>query len=71
MNDYWNDPPEEPEVPECCDLEMRYDEKRGCLWCINCGAHIDMPEDIEPVDEPEPPTFKEIQDWKTRNRTSL
>ena len=51
MNDYWNDPPEEPEIPECCDLEMIADED-GNFKCSACGATIEAPPDIEPPDEP-------------------
>ena len=40
MNDYWNDLPEEPEVPECCEMEMECD-RNGVLWCKNCGAQIE------------------------------
>ncbi len=40
MNDYWNDPPEEPEIPECCDLEMIVDNDGNCK-CSVCGATIE------------------------------
>lgn len=57
MNDYWNDPPEEPEIPECCDLEMIVDNDGNCK-CSVCSATIEaQPEpalEIEP-DEPWPP----------------
>jgi len=50
MNDYWNDPPEEPEVPECCEMEMECD-RNGVLWCKNCGAQIEPDPEPEPIDE--------------------
>lgn len=47
MNDRHLDPPEEPEIPECCDLEMEVDHDGNCR-CTDCGSTIDAPEDIEP-----------------------
>jgi hypothetical protein len=49
MNDYWNDPPEEPEVPECCDNIMDVDEHGACS-CATCGKIIKQPEDPKPED---------------------
>ncbi len=43
MNDYWNDPPEHPEPPECCGEWMEIDTDGTCT-CLACG------ETIEPVD---------------------
>lgn len=63
MNDYWNDPPESPEPPECCGEFMEIGEN-GC-WCPNCGGFIAFrPElDFEPpnLEEayPEDPPIKE------------
>jgi hypothetical protein len=48
MNDYWNDPPEYTEVPECCDLEMIVDDQGNCQ-CSECGKRIEHERDIEPV----------------------
>jgi hypothetical protein len=54
MNDYWNDPPEEPEVPECCDQEMQVLDDGSCL-CKVCKHRIEPdrdpdPEAYEPID---------------------
>ena len=49
MNDYWNDPPEEPEVPECCDEVMDVDDHGACS-CTKCGKLIKPPEDPKPED---------------------
>ena len=49
MRDYYNDPPECPEAPECCDREMEcYDD--GSSRCPLCGATVDPPRDIEPLE---------------------
>jgi hypothetical protein len=45
MNDYWNEPPECPEVPECCDQEMDVDDDGNCQ-CKICGMLIIAPKDI-------------------------
>jgi hypothetical protein len=50
MNDYWNDPPDEPEPPECCEEIMEVDEA-GICRCALCGKTIEPQEDIEPRDE--------------------
>lgn len=50
MNDYWNDPPEVDEIPECCDEVMTVDEQGNCL-CGVCGKTIPRPPDIYPVDD--------------------
>ena len=50
MNDYWNEPPDYPEAPECCDLEMDVDADGNCK-CSKCGATIDSPEDIGPMED--------------------
>jgi hypothetical protein len=43
MQDYWNDPPEYPEVPECCGEEMEADGK--LCRCFICGKVIEDPPD--------------------------
>jgi len=48
MTDYWNDPPETPELPECCGEEMDAREDGSCL-CIYCGRTVDAQPDIEPI----------------------
>lgn len=58
MHDYWNDPPEYPEPPECCDQEMTVDESGTCR-CEVCGKTIEPEPDIEP-----PPTNEEPIDFK-------
>ena len=47
MNDYWNDPPEDFEPPECCDEIMDMDKSGACL-CLTCGKRIEPQEDIQP-----------------------
>jgi hypothetical protein len=62
MNDYWNDPPDYPEPPECpndkqnCDGsgEYLYDGKTGMVFsCDTCGYQwvIPFPADPEPESE--------------------
>jgi len=48
MNDYWNDPPEEPEMPECCDEVMTLKDNGDCA-CETCGKLIPCQPDIEPM----------------------
>lgn len=50
MNDYWNDPPEQPELPECCG-EIMTDQDDGTCRCEQCGRIL---EQEEPDYEPEP-----------------
>jgi hypothetical protein len=52
MNDYWNDPPEYPEVPECCEQEMDVDDQGNCR-CAICGKTIECQPDPEPPEMPE------------------
>ena len=47
MNDYRNDPPEQPEPSECCDEIMDVDAKGACV-CSKCGKRIEPQPDIEP-----------------------
>jgi hypothetical protein len=61
MNDYWNEPPEVEELPECCDEVMDYEEKTGVCKCLKCGKTIEPTPDIEPVDMPE-------FDWENTNQ---
>jgi hypothetical protein len=49
MNDYWNDPPEYPEIPECCNEVMDVDDHGNCS-CGKCGKLIKPPEDPKPED---------------------
>ena len=49
MNDYWNDPPEQDEVPECCDNVMDVDDHGNCK-CITCGKTIKAQQDPKPED---------------------
>ena len=46
MSDWWNDPPETPEPPECCDDIMDITPDGGCI-CNTCKKVI------PPVDETE------------------
>ena len=49
MNDYWNDPPEQDEVPECCDNVMDVDDHGNCK-CNTCGKTIKAQQDPKPED---------------------
>tara|TARA_R110000868_G_scaffold6369_1_gene36259 strand:- start:511 stop:666 length:156 start_codon:yes stop_codon:yes gene_type:complete len=51
MNDYWNDPPEQDELPECCGDEMDFDEQTAICSCPKCGRKIEPQPDIEPTGE--------------------
>ncbi|MCK9434333.1 MAG: hypothetical protein M0R32_05805 [Candidatus Cloacimonetes bacterium] len=66
MNDYWNDPPEELEPPDCsaCGEIMNIQEDGSCI-CVRCGFILQPPEDPmleelkdmeEIYDAPPPPT---------------
>jgi hypothetical protein len=61
MNDYWNDPPETDELPECCDEYMNFNENTGICKCLKCGKVIEPPRDIEPIDLELPNNDKEIE----------
>jgi hypothetical protein len=50
MNDYWNDPPEYLELPECCGEEMEVNDDGDCK-CLKCGAFTEAQPDIEPPEE--------------------
>jgi hypothetical protein len=47
MSDHHLDPPEEPEVPECCGYEMLVNDDGSCA-CLECHRRI------EPQQEPDP-----------------
>ena len=47
MNDYWNDPPEYEEIPECCEKEMEVDNSGNCK-CTICGKIIKADQDPDP-----------------------
>ena len=47
MNDYWNDPPEMPEPPECCGDIMDVTDDGACV-CPKCKKRIEPPKDIDP-----------------------
>jgi hypothetical protein len=51
MNDYHLDPPEYPEIPECCNDEMDVSESGDCT-CSHCGKTI-IAIDFEEGPEPE------------------
>jgi hypothetical protein len=46
MNDFWNDPPEEMEAPECsaCGEIMNIQEDGSCI-CVKCGFILPPEED--------------------------
>lgn len=50
MNDWWNDPPEVEEVPECCGREMQVLDNGACV-CRVCKHRI------EPEPDPDPSLF--------------
>jgi hypothetical protein len=50
MNDYWNDPPEDYEPPECCNEPMDI-KTTGVLSCAKCGKRIEPKQD--PIPDPE------------------
>ena len=49
MNDWWNDPPDAPEIPECCNDEMHV-MLDGTAICLKCGNQVAP--DPDPVPEP-------------------
>ena len=49
MNDYWNDPPEQDEIPECCDNVMDVDDRGNCK-CNTCGKTTKAQQDPKPED---------------------
>ena len=49
MNDWYNDPPETPEPPECCGEMMEVDEDGDCE-CMTCGKLVVC--DKEPAEDP-------------------
>lgn len=48
MNDYWNEPPDMPEPPECCGDFMDIMDD-GTAVCPECGHKVEPMPDIEPV----------------------
>lgn len=46
MRDFWNDPPEYPEAPECCEDEMEINDDGSCV-CAHCGKRIEPPKEYE------------------------
>lgn len=50
MRDYWNDPPEAPEAPQCCGDFMTV-EASGAAVCPTCRRRIDPPPDPEPPED--------------------
>jgi hypothetical protein len=52
MQDYWNDPPDGDEPPECCGDYML--DMEGAFVCHVCGRRIEEFPDWEPMVEPEP-----------------
>lgn len=58
MNDYWNDPPEFEEAPECCG-EMMELGKETDFVCSVCGKTL-----YETPDEPDPAAWEDVQPWE-------
>jgi len=54
MNDYWNDPPEYPEPPECCGDIMDVTDDGACV-CPKCKKRI------EPQQDPDPRAFADVE----------
>lgn len=50
MTDYWNDPPDDYELPECCGVEMDVNESTGVATCATCQKCIEPEPEIEPID---------------------
>lgn len=48
MNDWYNDPPEYEEIPECCETEMDFNEETCICKCKMCGKEIHPQEDPDP-----------------------
>lgn len=66
VRDYWNDPPENPEPPQCPNTvaenksrcegsgEYLYDGKTGMVFsCDTCGYQWVLPFPVDPEPEPE------------------
>lgn len=51
MNDWYNDPPDYPEPPECCGEMMDVTEDGACV-CSMCGARIEPAAEYDPGPEP-------------------
>ena len=64
MNDYWNDPPDHPEPPECCGDIMDVPEDGACL-CPKCGKRIEPQQDIEPISDVPEEDFGNIPEPET------
>lgn len=57
MNDYWNDPPDYPEPPECCDDVMEVLDDGTCK-CNKCGKVNRIDCDPEPIfEEADPESY--------------
>lgn len=54
MRDFWNDPPEEYEAPECCGEPMEIDPTTGACSC-KCGKVIAPEKDPQPEPDYELP----------------
>ena len=50
MNDWWNDPPEQFEPPECCEEIMDVANDGACV-CLKCGKRIEPPVDVDPPEQ--------------------
>ncbi len=50
MSDWYNDPPESNELPECCGEYMVFNEESCVCKCEICGKEIAPEKDIEPVE---------------------
>jgi len=61
MNDWWNDPPEEPELPGCpeCDGEADYERDGQFVKCVECGHEWALPYPVEPEEAVEPEIVEE------------
>lgn len=52
MNDYWNDPPEQPDLPVCCEDFMDILED-GNAVCGKCGKRIETRQEEYELPEPD------------------
>jgi len=47
--DFWNNPPDDEEPPECCGEYMEIDDSTGVATCPTCHRRIEPADDLEPV----------------------
>lgn len=60
MRDFWNDPPEEYEPPECCGEPMDIDSATGVCSCAKCSRRIEPK--LDPSPEPDVSVIDEMME---------